>query len=471
MEEKTFAHWQDVNRDDPGRHRRLALLHLRPRRGRPRGPPRQGARAVRRLRPRPRRHAAGLPHRVLPRAGRRPRRRSDNQSRRTRRHRRVRSSRTAPTPTCCSSTSGRRHHLRGLPCVVRRPSPQLAGRPARRGPPRRPDRRRRRGDLPRRGGHDRRHPDLRAPTAATSSSPAPAPDVLAGAGDDLVCVTPGARATRRRRRRSRRRRGGQHRDDQALLPHRDPRGRLGQLRGRPGPTAWWPVPRRRPTPPRRPRPSATSSTPAAAETTSSPADRSPTTTGHRRRRRPQVGNGCRDRRGARSTVTSGPEDVFVIARRASPDGRAPRQQPVGHRLPGRSTTGRPGARSAHQLRRRHRGGLRLRLPGTTPRCTAARARTRLRGSVSGADDRSTATGAATRSRRRGGDDRIRGGDGNDRLLGGGGRDDLRGEVGRRSRRRRAGRGRHPPRRARRDTADGSPGRDRCRAERERRCER
>ena len=60
----------------PRRHRRVALLHRLPARGRARGQARRGPGAVRRLRPRPRRHAAALRHRVLPREGPRPTARS-----------------------------------------------------------------------------------------------------------------------------------------------------------------------------------------------------------------------------------------------------------------------------------------------------------------------------------------------------------------------------------------------------------
>ena len=56
----------------PRRHRRLPLLRRLAARGRARGQARRGARAVRRLRPRPRRHAAALRRRVLPREGHRP---------------------------------------------------------------------------------------------------------------------------------------------------------------------------------------------------------------------------------------------------------------------------------------------------------------------------------------------------------------------------------------------------------------
>ena len=101
-------YWQDVDRETLRRHRRCRAP-TSPRSTTPRGRP--GSTrccAVRRLRPRPRRHAAALRHRAASGArsttGRQSEpRRADH--RRTAATTREPASPTAPTPTCCSSTS------------------------------------------------------------------------------------------------------------------------------------------------------------------------------------------------------------------------------------------------------------------------------------------------------------------------------------------------------------------------------
>ena len=90
---------------------------------------------------------------------------------------------------------------------------------------------------------------------------------------------------------------------------------------------------------------------------------------------------------------------------------------------------------------------------------------------SGGDDRLVGGGGHDKIYGRGGDDTIRGGRGNDTLDGGEGRDDVRGQQGRDKLLGRGGRDTLLGGPGRGDTADGAKGRDRCAAEREKRCER
>ena len=62
VEEATFTHWQDVDRETLRRPRRVALQLRHARRGGARGQARRRCGPLRRLRPRQRRHAAALRH-------------------------------------------------------------------------------------------------------------------------------------------------------------------------------------------------------------------------------------------------------------------------------------------------------------------------------------------------------------------------------------------------------------------------
>lgn len=90
---------------------------------------------------------------------------------------------------------------------------------------------------------------------------------------------------------------------------------------------------------------------------------------------------------------------------------------------------------------------------------------------SGGDDRLVGGSGRDKILGRAGDDTLRGGGGNDTLDGGEGRDDVRGEEGRDELLGGGGGDELLGGPGRGDTADGAKGRDRCAAEREKRCER